>query len=142
LLPVLPHDRRGRLQVDANGTALVDIGALGGNSPADILGSRYRRHPYTTSKRASPASASCSLSVYRSLSDSLRGVISELEIWRAANLLLKRYGDKARTEGTARADALAEAGDREGAAVWRRITEAVAQLANKSPSGALTASSA
>jgi hypothetical protein len=53
-------------------------------------------------------------------------VISELEIWRAANLLLKRYRDKAGVEGTARADALAAAGDREGEAVWRRITHAVA----------------
>jgi hypothetical protein len=62
-------------------------------------------------------------------------VVSELEIWRAANLLLERYGDNATAEGTARADALAEAGEREGAAVWRRITEAVAQLANKTPPG-------
>jgi hypothetical protein len=62
-------------------------------------------------------------------------VISELEIWRAANLLLKRYGDKAGAEGTARADALADAGDRKGEAVWRRITQAVAQLANKTPPG-------
>jgi hypothetical protein len=52
-------------------------------------------------------------------------VISEIEIWRAANLLLKRHGEKARAEATARADALAEAGDHEGAAVWRRITRAV-----------------
>jgi hypothetical protein len=62
-------------------------------------------------------------------------VISELEIWRAANLLLKRYGDKAGEEGTARADALADAGDRKGEAVWRRITQSVAQLANKTPPG-------
>ena len=53
----------------------------------------------------------------------------------AANLLLKRYGDKARAEGTARADALAEAGDREGAPVWRRIANAVVQLANEKPPG-------
>jgi hypothetical protein len=69
------------------------------------------------------------------LSGKFSRVISELEIWRAANLLLKRYGDKARAEGTARADALAAAGDREGEAVWRRITHAVAQLANKTPPG-------
>ena len=59
------------------------------------------------------------------------GVVSELQIWRAANLLLKRYGDKAEAEGPARADALAAAGDREGEAVWRRITHAVAQLENQ-----------
>jgi hypothetical protein len=62
-------------------------------------------------------------------------VTSEIEIWRAANLLLKRYGDRARAEGTARADALAAAGDREGAVVWHRITDAVTQLANKTPPG-------
>jgi hypothetical protein len=62
-------------------------------------------------------------------------VISELEIWRAANLLLKRYGDKARAEGTARAAALRAAGDREGEAVWRRITNAAVQLENKTPPG-------
>ena len=55
-------------------------------------------------------------------------MISEIEIWRAANLLLKRYGDKARAQGTARAEVLAAAGDREGAAVWRRIAAVVLQL--------------
>jgi hypothetical protein len=59
----------------------------------------------------------------------------DIDIWRAANLLFKRYGDKARAEGAMRADALAAAGDREGAAVWRRITDAVAQLDNETPSG-------
>ena len=57
------------------------------------------------------------------------------EIWRAANLLLKRYGHKAGPEATARAHALVAAGDREGEAVWHRITHAVAQLANKTPPG-------
>ena len=75
------------------------------------------------------------LSLYRRLSSKFLRVISELEIWRAANLLLKRYGDKAGVEGTARADALAAAGDHAGEAVWRRITHAVAQLANKTPPG-------
>jgi hypothetical protein len=61
----------------------------------------------------------------------------DIDIWRAANLLLKRYDDKAQAEGAARADALAAAGDREGAAVWRRIADAVAQLENRTPPGAL-----
>ena len=41
-------------------------------------------------------------------------MIPDLEIWRAANLLIKRYGDKAQAEATARAEALADAGDPEG----------------------------
>jgi hypothetical protein len=47
-------------------------------------------------------------------------VISEIEIWRAANLLLKHYGRNAGAEAAARAAALKTAGDREGEAVWRR----------------------
>jgi hypothetical protein len=75
------------------------------------------------------------LSVYRPLSGNFPGVTSELEIWRAANLLLRRHGDKAKAEGAARAAALSAAGDHEGAAVWLRITHAIVQLANKTPPG-------
>ena len=62
-------------------------------------------------------------------------MIPEIDIWRAANLMLKRYGDKALEESATRADELAAAGDGNGAAVWRRITAAVGQLANNTPSG-------
>jgi len=34
-------------------------------------------------------------------------VIPEIDIWRAANLMLKRYGDKALDESATRADELA-----------------------------------
>jgi hypothetical protein len=62
-------------------------------------------------------------------------VIPEIDIWRAANLMLKRYGEKALEESEARADELAAADDYNGVAVWRRIRDAVAQLTNKTPSG-------
>jgi hypothetical protein len=58
-------------------------------------------------------------------------VIPEIDIWRAALLMLKRHGDKALEESAARADELAVAGDDDGAATWRRIMAAVTQLANK-----------
>jgi hypothetical protein len=64
-------------------------------------------------------------------------VITEIDIWRTANLLLRRYDREAQAEGAARTEALAAAGDHEGAAVWRRITAAVGQLANKTPAGPL-----
>ena len=38
-------------------------------------------------------------------------MIPKIDIWRAANLMLKRYGDKAPDESAARADELAAAGD-------------------------------
>jgi hypothetical protein len=59
-------------------------------------------------------------------------VIPEIDIWRAANLMLKRYGEKALKESAARADELESRGDYDGAATWRRITVAVEQLEKKS----------
>jgi hypothetical protein len=60
-------------------------------------------------------------------------MIPEIDIWRAANLMLKRYGDAALEESASRADELAAQDDHSGAAVWRRITDAVGQLANDTP---------
>ena len=62
-------------------------------------------------------------------------MIPDADIWRAAALMLKRYGDEAHSQSARRADELAAERDNEGAAVWRLITEAVAQLANTTPSG-------
>jgi hypothetical protein len=47
--------------------------------------------------------------------------------------MLKRYGERALEESAARADELASAGDDNGVAVWRRITDAVGQLINTAP---------
>jgi hypothetical protein len=62
-------------------------------------------------------------------------VIPEIDIWRAATLMLKRYGEKALEESAARVDELATAGDDNGVAVWRRISDAVGQLVNTTPPG-------
>ena len=75
------------------------------------------------------------LKVWRSQASNFPSVIPEIDIWRAANLMLKRYGPKAVEESAARADELAAQDDYNGAAVWRRITDAVGQLANTTPSG-------
>jgi hypothetical protein len=64
-------------------------------------------------------------------------VIPEIDIWRAANLMIKRYGGKALEESSARIDELTAAGDHEGADTWRRISAAIAQLANDTPPGPL-----
>ena len=55
----------------------------------------------------------------------------------AANLMVKRYGDKALEESSTRVDELTTAGDHDGADTWRRISAAVAQLANNTPPGPL-----
>ena len=49
--------------------------------------------------------------------------------------MLKRYGAKAEAECVTRTDELAAAGDHDGVAVWRRISDAVAQLSNTTPTG-------
>jgi hypothetical protein len=62
-------------------------------------------------------------------------VLPEIDIWRAANLMLKPYGEKAIEESAARADELVAQDDYNGAASWRRISTAVVELANTAPPG-------
>lgn len=55
-------------------------------------------------------------------------MISDIDIWRSANELIKRFGDTADIEVAARADALLSQGDLEGQRVWLRILEAIDSL--------------
>jgi hypothetical protein len=141
LLAVLAHDRGGRSEANTDGAALVDEGTLCGDPPDDILGCQYRRHHCYLDLRdrsLHPRIRTRSwsgLSLYRQRPFSFSGMIPEIDIWRAAQLMLKRYGDNAFNESVARADELAAADDQNGAATWRRIATAVKQLANTIPPG-------
>ena len=73
------------------------------------------------------------LNVFQPQAYDFPGVIPEIDIWRAATLMLKRYGDKALEQTATRAHELAADGDHDGADTWRRITAAVEQLANTTP---------
>jgi hypothetical protein len=64
-------------------------------------------------------------------------MISEINIWRAATLMMKRYGYKVLQQSRIRIEELAADGDHDGADTWRRISAAVVQLANNTPSGPL-----
>ena len=55
-------------------------------------------------------------------------MIDDRDIWRAAELLVDRYGDGAGAEAAKRADELLRRGDADGGAAWRRIQEAVLDL--------------
>jgi len=51
--------------------------------------------------------------------------VSDLDIWRAANLLIKRHGADAEIMAAQRADEMLTAGDVEGQLVWKRILLAI-----------------
>ena len=58
---------------------------------------------------------------------------SDLDLYRAGNLLRKRHGDEAVIHAAMRADELLDAGDLDGVAVWRRIIRAIEELQRKEP---------
>ena len=61
----------------------------------------------------------------------------DLDIYRSAQVLVKRYGEDAPIQAAMRADAMLEAGDLDGYAVWKRILRAVGELLSKErPDGA------
>ena len=61
-------------------------------------------------------------------------MISDLDIWRSANELIKQFGDTAEIEAAARADALLDKGDLDGQRVWLRILKAIDEM-QKTPLG-------
>jgi hypothetical protein len=60
-------------------------------------------------------------------------VISDPDIWRAAQLVIKRHGAEAPAFAAQHADELFTEGDHDGAAVWRRIVYAVEELLRMKP---------
>ena len=61
-------------------------------------------------------------------------MISDLDIYRAANLVISRHGPDALVEAARMVDRMLELGDPDGQAVWRRIRRAIEAL-KASPSG-------
>ena len=60
-------------------------------------------------------------------------IFAELDIWRAAQLLVKRYGDDAAIQAGMRAEELLARGDDDGAVTWRAIIRAVEELQRATP---------
>ncbi len=58
----------------------------------------------------------------------MRRVISDIDIYRSARVIVKRHGEDAAIEAAMRADAMLENGDLRGYAVWRGILKAVEEL--------------
>ena len=60
-------------------------------------------------------------------------MISDLDIYRAANVLMDRYGQDAPLLAIKRAAKMLDAGNLNGYAVWKRILRAVEELVRMEP---------
>ena len=60
-------------------------------------------------------------------------MIPDLDIYRSANVFVKRHGQDAPIHAAMRADALLDKGDLDGYAVWKRILRAVEELQGTAP---------
>lgn len=59
--------------------------------------------------------------------------VSDLDIWRAAQGLLKAYGERAVFEAAERADQAIAKGDVQAEFTWMRVVRAVRELERQSP---------
>jgi len=62
-------------------------------------------------------------------------MMTEIDIWRAAYLMLWWYGKTAQEESARRADEFAADGDPAGEACWRKVIDAISMLENTTSSG-------
>ncbi len=60
-------------------------------------------------------------------------MIPDLDIYRAAQVLVKQHGEDAPIEAAMRADATLEAGDPDGYAMWKRIRRLIEALQGTEP---------
>ncbi len=58
----------------------------------------------------------------------MTGMISKLEIYRTASVLIREHGEDAAIKAGQWADAMLERSDRDGYATWRRILWAVEEI--------------
>ncbi len=60
-------------------------------------------------------------------------VIEGIDLWRAARIMVKRYGDGAAIEAAMRADEFLDQGNLDGQRLWMRIMETIGELQRKRP---------
>jgi hypothetical protein len=59
--------------------------------------------------------------------------VADVDIWRAAHLMMKRHGEDAAIVAAQRADEMLAQGDLEGQTVWKRIVVAIDELNRRRP---------
>ena len=61
-------------------------------------------------------------------------MIADIDVWRAATLLVRQHGFDALLVAAQRADDLLAQGDLEGQSIWKKIVEAIRELQRTTPS--------
>ena len=60
---------------------------------------------------------------------------ADIDIYRAAKLYIDQHGDQAALQAAMQADALLEAGDMDGSAMWRKVIKAIEVMQATGPVG-------
>ncbi len=58
---------------------------------------------------------------------------SDIDIYRAAGVIIMQYGEKARLHATKRASAMLDKGDLDAYAAWKRVLRAIEELQREAP---------
>ena len=64
-------------------------------------------------------------------------MVSDKDIYRSANIMIRQHGDDAIMHAAMRADELLAKGDLEGERVWLRVIEAIKVMQDTEASGVL-----
>ena len=59
--------------------------------------------------------------------------MEEIDVWRAADQMIRLYGEDAAIQAGLRADKLLDQGDVDGFHVWKRVAAAIGDLGRKQP---------
>ncbi len=62
-------------------------------------------------------------------------MIPDIDIYRTAQVMIRRYGDTATIEAAAHADEFLDKGDLDGQRTWLRILRAIDTLTDTTPKG-------
>ena len=60
-------------------------------------------------------------------------MIDDLDTWRAAQVMVKRYGDGAAIEAALRADEFLDQGNLDGKRLWMRVMHTIEELQPERP---------
>ncbi len=67
------------------------------------------------------------------MNNAQQGMLTDLDIYRSAQVLIKQHGQDAPIHAAMNADAMLDKGDLDGYSAWKRILRAVGELQRAGP---------